>query len=298
MSGLGWAGAGSSEVSFEVDGLTCAATVYRPDCVHGPVGCVVMGDGLSLTREDGIPGYAERFAAARIAALTVDYRHWGASEGDPRRRFSLRRQLEDWRAAVAFARGLDGVDREEIAVWGMSLGGGHALTVAASDPGIAAVVALVPMTDGLAATLKPAPPRVTVRMVGRAMRETITRRPARVPVAGVEGSFAVLVAPDALPGFQRLAGENGWRNEVASAGLFALGRYRPARQAPRIEAPVLLQLGERDAMVPLRAIEKTRWRAPQCSTAALPDRPLSVASGLSTSTPSAPRRSGFYAATS
>ena len=253
---------GSSEVSFEVDGLRCAATVYRPDRVHAPVGCVVMGHGLSLTREDGIPGYAERFAAARIAALAFDYRHWGASEGDPRRRFSLRRQLEDWRAAVAFARRLDGVDPTRIGVWGMSLGGGHALSVAASDPGIAAVVALVPMADGLAATLKPAPPRVTVRMVSRAMRETVTRRPARVPVAGVAGSFAVLVAPEALPGFQRLAGDNGWRNEVTSAGLFALGRYRPVRRAPRIKAPVLLQLGERDAMVPLRAIEKTRRRAP------------------------------------
>jgi dienelactone hydrolase len=253
---------GSSEVSFEVDGLRCAATVYRPDRVHAPVGCVVMGHGLSLTREDGIPGYAGRFAAARIAALAFDYRHWGGSEGDPRRRFSLRRQLEDWRAAVAFARGLDGVDPTRIAVWGMSLGGGHALTVAASDPGIAAVVALVPMTDGLAATLKPAPPRVTMRIIGRAMRETITRRPARVPVAGVEGSFAVLAASEALPGFERLAGENGWHNEVTSAGLFALGGYRPARQAAHIEAPVLLQLGERDAMVPLRAIENTRRRAP------------------------------------
>ena len=174
--------------------------------MHGPVGCVVMGHGLSLTREDGIPDYAGRFAAARIAALAFDYRHWGGSEGDPCRRFSLRRQLEDWRAAVACARGLEGVDPERVAVWGMSLGGGHALTVAATDPGIAAVVALVPMTDGLAATLKPAPPRVTVRMVGRAIRETVTRRPARVPVAGVEGSFAVLVAPEALPGFRRTGG--------------------------------------------------------------------------------------------
>lgn len=249
-------------MSFEVDGLRCAATLYRPDRVHGPVGCVVMGHGLSLTREDGIPGYAGRFAAARIAALAFDYRHWSASEGDPRRRFSLRRQLDDWRGAVAFARGLDGVDPERIAVWGMSLGGGHALTVAATDPGIAAVVALVPMTDGLAATLKLAPPRVTVRMVGRAIREAVARRPVRVPVAGVEGSFAVLAAPEALSGFQRLAGDNESHNEVTSAGLFALGRYRRVRRAAQVRAPVLLQLGERDAMVPLRAIEQTRRRAP------------------------------------
>jgi pimeloyl-ACP methyl ester carboxylesterase len=136
------------------------------------------------------------------------------------------------------------------------------LTVAAGDPRIAAVVALVPMTDGLALSLKPAPPRVTLQMAGRAVREVITRRPVRVPVAGAQGTLALLVAPEALPGFQRLAGDNGWHNEVTSSGLYALARYRPVQQAPRITAPVLLQLGEHDGMVSLHAIEKTRRRAP------------------------------------
>lgn len=251
-----------SAVSFEVGGLRCVATLYRPPAVHGRVGCVVMGHGFSLTREDGIPAYAERFATARLAALAFDYRHWGASEGDPRRRFSLRNQLEDWRAAVAYARGIEGVDPERIALWGMSLGGGHALTIAAADPHIAAVVGLMPMTDGLALVLEPATPRVVMRMVGRAIREAVTRRPARVPVAGEPGSFAAVVAPEALPGYQRLAGDNGWHNEVTSSGLFALGGYRPVRQADRIRAPVLLQLGDRDGIAPLRGIEKTRRRAP------------------------------------
>ena len=140
------------------------------------------------------------------AALAFDYRHWGASEGDPRRRFSLRSQLEDWRAAVAYARGIEGVDPERIAVWGMSLGGGHALTLAAADPHMAAVVALMPMTDGLALVLEPAPPRVAMRMVGRAVRETVTRRPARIPVVGEQGSLAAVVAPEALPGYRTARG--------------------------------------------------------------------------------------------
>ena len=153
-------------MSFEVDGLKCAATLYRPASVDAPVACVVMGHGLSLTRRDGIPDFAKRFAAAGLAALAFDYRYWGDSDGEPRRSFSLRRQLADWRAAVTFARGLEGVDPDRIAVWGMSMGGGHALTTAATDPRVAAVVAVVPIVDGLAVMLQPTPPRVGVWLTG------------------------------------------------------------------------------------------------------------------------------------
>ena len=253
----------SSEVTFDVGGLRCAATLYRPDGREGSVPCVVMGHGFSLTRRDGIPDYAKRFVAAGIAALAFDYRYWGDSEGEPRRRFSLRRQLEDWRGAVTFARGLEAVDPDRIAVWGMSLGGGHALSSAETDLRIASVVALVPLADGLSLMLEPAPPGVLVRMIGRALREAITRRPVMMPVAGPPGSFAVNVAPEALPGFTRLAAANDWRNEVSTLGLFAVARYRPVHGAARIAAPVLLQLAEHDAMVPLPSIEKTAMRAPR-----------------------------------
>jgi pimeloyl-ACP methyl ester carboxylesterase len=221
-----------------------------------------MGHGFSLTRRDGIPDYAQRFAAAGLAALAFDYRHWGDSEGEPRRLFSLRRQLADWRAAVGCARGLESVDPDRIAVWGMSIGGGHALTTAAVDDRIASVVALVPVTDGLRVTLQPAPPGVTARMIGRGLRAAITRRLVTVPVAGPVGSFAVLAGPEALPGFTRLAAENGWRNEVNASGLFAVARYRPVRRAARIAAPALLQLGDHDAMAPLPPIEKAAMLAP------------------------------------
>src|SRR5512142_1686883 len=101
----------SSELAFSVGALRCAATIYRPDAT-GSAPCVVMGSGVTLTRKDGIPDYAERFGRAGFVVLAFDYRHWGGSGGEPRRWVSLRRQLEDWRAAVDYARGLEGVDRE------------------------------------------------------------------------------------------------------------------------------------------------------------------------------------------
>jgi dienelactone hydrolase len=64
------------------------------------------------------------------------------------------------------------VDPERVGVWGMSMGGGHALITAAEDSRVAAVVALVPATDPLA-TRPPA--RVGLRMIGPAAREALTR---------------------------------------------------------------------------------------------------------------------------
>jgi pimeloyl-ACP methyl ester carboxylesterase len=252
-----------SEMAFESGGQRCAATLYRPDATPEPLPCVVMGHGVTLTRRDGIPDYASRLAEAGFAALTFDYRHWGDSAGEPRHWVSIRQQREDWRAAVAYARGLDVVDQDRVALWGMSLGGAHALVTAAGDPAVAAVIALAPLTDGLAFMLMPTPPKTLVRAVLRATREAITRKPCPMPIAGLPGEFAALDAPDALPGFQRLTAGGDWTNQFNPSELFKVGWYRPVRQAPDIEMPALLQLAEHDKVVPLPAIEKTAARAPK-----------------------------------
>jgi uncharacterized protein len=235
-----------------------AATWYRPNVLAARIPCVVMGHGFTLTRRDGVPEYARRLVAAGFAALAFDYRHWGDSTGSPRGWISLREQLADWQAAVQHAGTLDGVDADRIAVWGFSMGGGHALLTAARDTRIAAVVALMPSTDPLAA---PPPLTVGLRMIGRALREAITPRAVTMPAAGPPGSFTVIAAPEALQGFERTSGRE-WRNEVNTSWLLTGRRWRPVREAVNIRAPVLLQLGERDGAVPLAAIEQTATRAP------------------------------------
>jgi dienelactone hydrolase len=261
---------GHCRVDFDSGGLRCVATLYRPDGVSASVACVVMGSGGTLTRKDGIPDYARRFAAAGFAALAFDYRHWGDSAGEPRRWLSIGRQLEDWRAAVDCARRLEGVDPRRVAVWGMSLGGGHALMSAAADPRVAATVALVPVADGLALVRKTVPP-IALRMLRPAL-SGLRRRRITLPVAGPPKSFALLATPEALPGFTRLASASGWRNEVevSGVGLLALARYRPVRRAHRIGTPVLVQLGEHDCAAPLPPIEKAAARAPHAELARYP----------------------------
>ena len=236
-------------------GDACAATFYRPTDTDSPVPCVVMGAGGTLTRRDGIPDYAERFAAAGFAALTFDYRHWGESEGEPRRLTSIPRQLADWRSAVAHARGVEGVDADRIVVWGMSFGGGHAVTTASEDARIAAAIALVPMADGLAFSLTPRFMRFSARLAADRLRGRRRTHQAAGPAAAFPA--------EELPHLERLAAASGWRNEVNVALDYPMPLYRPVRKAKRIEAPVLVQLGERDGLAPRRAVEKTARRAPR-----------------------------------
>src|SRR5207244_4307829 len=121
------------------------------------VPCVVLAHGWTGIREARLDAYAERFAVAGMAALVFDYRHFGASEGEPRQLLDIRRQLEDWAAAIAYARTLEGVDPERIALWGSSFSGGHVVETAACDRRIGAGVGQVPFVGGLADLPGPGP---------------------------------------------------------------------------------------------------------------------------------------------
>jgi cephalosporin-C deacetylase-like acetyl esterase len=138
-----------SDVTFASGGLECAAWLYRPD-TEGRLPLVVMAHGFSATRELRLDAYAERFCAAGLGALAFDYRHFGASAGEPRQLLDIAKQQDDCRAAVGYARALDWVDPDRVALFGTLFSGGHVLVIAAGDRRIAALVSQCPFADGLA----------------------------------------------------------------------------------------------------------------------------------------------------
>ncbi|MDZ4233671.1 MAG: alpha/beta fold hydrolase, partial [Dietzia sp.] len=139
------------DVRIPSHGEQLAAYLYRPPSTDLDLPCIVMAHGFSATRDDGLPAYAEAFRDAGYVVVLFDYRHFGASTGQPRQLLDIGRQHEDYRTVIAWARRLDGVDPDRIVLWGSSFSGGHVLTVAAQDPRLAAVIAQAPFTDSIPA---------------------------------------------------------------------------------------------------------------------------------------------------
>ena len=250
-----------ADVAFDSHGTTCRAWHYVPDGATAALPCVVMAHGFGGTRDASLEPYALRFAAAGMHVLLFDYRHFGASDGQPRQLLSVKKQLQDYAAAVAFARSLRGVDAERVAVWGTSFAGGHALVTAATVPGVAAAVCQCPMMDGLAAVLGIvgyAGAGQVLRLTAHGLRDALLAPFGRahcIPIVGPPGSLAVMSSPDAEPGYMALC-PPGFRCEVAARVALAVGLYRPVRYAARARCPVLVQICERDSVAPPAAAEQ------------------------------------------
>ena len=251
-----------SDLEFPAGKGTCAAWVYRPGMARSRPGpCVVMGHGFSLTRHDGLPEYAERFAAAGATVLVFDHRHLGDSPGEPRQRFRKPVQREDWRAAVRAARAVDGVDPAQIVLWGFSFGGGHAVETAAEDGRIAAVTALAPFLDGLARVL--ATPLPTVAwIVPRAAADRAGRHNL-IPVTGPPGTRAAMAFAGEGDGFASVVPAGSpWRNEISPGVFLTIGLHRPVAKAKKVACPLWVGLGENDISVSGKAVARLAARAP------------------------------------
>ncbi len=240
---------------FDSDGDACACWLYPADAPP-PWPAVVMAHGLSGTRRDGLGPFAERFAAAGIAAIVFDHRGFGDSGGEPDL-FSPDRQLADWAAAIAFARGELRLDPNRIATFGSSMGGGNALAAAAADPGIAAVVSQVPFLDIVRQSHRSGP-AVAGRMLGAAAAGR------HLPAVGRPSDVAFINAPGGEEGWRRVVagGEDSrWRNRVSSRWLLR-APFRPSRHARDLHCPWLVCIGEADRVArPGPAIAAAR-RAP------------------------------------
>jgi uncharacterized protein len=71
------------ELTFASGSDTCAAWLYPATADKGARPIITMAHGLTGTRRDRLGAFAERFAAAGIAALVFDHRGFGDSTGEP-----------------------------------------------------------------------------------------------------------------------------------------------------------------------------------------------------------------------
>lgn len=262
------------DVTFDSDGVSCAAWLYRPDGVENPP-IVVLAHGFAAFRELRLDAYAARFAQAGYAALVFDYRSWGDSDGQPRRVLDITKQQADWRAAIDYARSLDNVDTTRVVGWGSSFGGGHVLTLAARDHDLAAVIVQVPHVSGPASAFSQSP-KLVARLVAAGLRDQVGawfgRAPHRVTSIGRPGEFAMMTSPGAYELVEEMAGGEAAEhlreqlvaeNDVAARIALRVPLYSPGRHATKITAPTLVQLATRDDVTPYAKARKIVARIPR-----------------------------------
>ncbi len=262
------------DLRFPCGATQCAAWLYLPPGEAKPP-VVVMAHGFAGTRDVTLPAFAEHFARTGIAALVFDYRSFGASGGAPRQLVDPWKHLEDWRAALAFARSLPQIDGTRVGLWGTSLGGGLALVTGAKDGNVRVVIAQVPQIDsnmeGEAAF-----PGVfwVIRLLftgwGSLASEAIGTGEWTIPAIARSDGFGMIVDDRAYE-----AGERGtppsstYRNEVVAHSIFTFDDYNPAVQAAGIKAPVLLIAVRGDRFAPFAAAQAFAKTHPNATLAEL-----------------------------
>jgi uncharacterized protein len=274
------------EVGFTSAGERCAGWLHRPGG-EGPHPCVVMLHSTAGLRQ--MRCYAERgdaFAATGVAALQFDCRGFGASEGEPRQLFDVRRQAEDLESALELARRHPDLDASRLALWGASASCAQVLDAARRNDHIRAVVCLTPFIPGRATQRSARTPvlRLAAAAAADRVRMMLGREPHGVAVGGEPGEAAILVREDAAagergllpadaridPSGQRAELDGGivWENRVVLRAR--LRTPHPLRIAAEVKSPILVVAGEKDVLCPPGPAAELARRAPAAELVILP----------------------------
>lgn len=247
------------DVSFKVKGTAISAWLYLPKDLSSPVPCIIMGHGFGGTNDMIMESYALRYQEAGFAALAFDYRHFGQSGGEPRQLVSIPYQLQDYAAAIEYARGLKEIDPARIALWGTSASGGYGIVIAARDKSIACIVAQCPGLDHRASEKmfrKKLGIRHILRLFVHGQRDMIRSRvglsPHRIPIVGKPGSMAFFPLSDAYDGYKKLVSES-FINEVCARVILRSHGFRPDKHIRNVGCPVLIQICDHDSLAPISA---------------------------------------------
>jgi fermentation-respiration switch protein FrsA (DUF1100 family) len=274
------------DLAFSSHGLRCAAWFY-PTPGAAPCALIIMAHGLGATRELGLDAYALRFQAAGFAVLVFDYRHYGASEGQPRELMSIGKQLDDWRAAIAFGKTLPNIDPNRVAIWGSSFGGGHVMRLASEELGVAAAVSQVPFSNGLASLLRiPLRTALLISLNGLLdiLRQGIGLSPRYISLVGKPGELALMSAPDCKDGYMKLVppellASGAWCNRMCGTAGLAVPMYMPGRRAAKIVMPILFAIAEQDSIAPPKPTHAIARRSARAEVKSYPDGHFDYYSG-------------------
>jgi fermentation-respiration switch protein FrsA (DUF1100 family) len=251
-------------VSFDSDGNRLAGHLYRPpQAAPGELTPgIVMTGPVSSVKEQTLPHYAERFAAAGYTVLTFDPRGFGESEGEPRFHYDPWLIISDYVNAAAHVMARDEVEADQVAAVGVCMGGGFAVATAARERRLAACASIAGGYDiggtfqraigaeGLAAYM-----RLANELHERQRRSGKTEY---IPTIATELSdevpVAIMPTAEAYSYYERTSRDHAptWSWETTAASLEPYLTFNAISQAPLVApTPLLIIHGTTDtALLP------------------------------------------------
>jgi fermentation-respiration switch protein FrsA (DUF1100 family) len=245
------------DISFYVEGDTLKGWLYLPENTVGKISCIVMSHGFGGTKDMVLENYALKFVEKGYGVLTYDYRFYGDSGGQPRQLYCGKFQLDDLRGAVDFVRNLDIVDDEKIVLWGTSAAGGYGLNIAGEDGKIAGVISQCAALDHKEDS------KLYIEREGYGFffklfmhgqrdkgRSRFELSPHLFPAYGKPGTTAMITAPGAFEGIEKLAGDSTtFKNEACARLSLMPHADDPIKSAETVQCPVLFLTCENDELV-------------------------------------------------
>lgn len=253
-------------VEFVSKELRCKGWLYVPDdfLAGQKAPAIVMAHGFTAVKEQVLPEFAERFAAAGFVSLVFDYRYFGESEGEPRSQLFPLEMVEDYRNAITWVSDQTEVNPTRIGLWGTSYSGGLVTYVGTHDKRVKAVVAQVPATANPESRRAMDPERYD--LTGQfLLQDRIERYKTGVvnymKVVAPEGEPCVLPGKEAYDGYMELKTPN-WRNQVTLESLEKVREFDPVSLV-HLMAPTALLLipAEKDTILPIYTVKETYERA-------------------------------------
>ena len=244
-------------VEFPCEGATLRGHLYAWPAESRKRPLVIMSHGFSATISGMVADcFAEVFRDAGLSVLLFDHRGFGISGGQPRCAIDPFAQAREYSHALTFALSLPGIDSERIALWGDSLSAGAAISAAAVDHRVAAVVAQVPACGSEAP-----PPDADGALFNQGCRPfldpkatnsyRVTQRgPMPVVSSDQSGTPSLLTPLTAYRWFIEYGGRHGtrWENRASLLVTDRPADWQPVLCAAHLRAPSMFVIATDDEM--------------------------------------------------
>jgi hypothetical protein len=228
-------------IEFTVDGDQVVGELHLPGA-PGPYPAVVVAGPMTSVKEQVTGVYAAALAARGVAALSLDHRGYGESEGRPRQYEHHRRKVADLTVALDWLTGRADLASDRIGLAGICLGGGYAVTAAAGNPIVKAIGTVAGYYRDPAAMRAADPEGFDAKVAeGRIAREhyEATGELETIPAVALDGD-AAMQTPDTYDYYARRAAIPNYTNAFAVMSREHFVPFDVQAAAPRLTAPIAM----------------------------------------------------------